>query len=440
LLAVSSLAGKSVILGVSGGIAAYKAAEVVRLLRRAGARVQVVMTEAARRFIGELTMQALSEQPVLTDIFDLGAESRMSHIQVAERADLLLVAPATADLIARLAAGMADDLLTTLALVTRAPLLLAPAMNVHMWQHPLTQANLERLGLIGRLHLVGPGDGSLACGDVGPGRLADPAAIVAAAEALLERKDLAGRRVLVTAGPTHEPLDPVRYLGNRSTGRMGFALAAAAAARGASVTLVSGPTALAPPPGVDFVPVESAADMQKAVGARFARVHAVVMAAAVSDFRPAQKAEAKLKKEALGTSPALPLARNADILAGLGARRRGKRRPVLVGFAAETDHVLDEARRKLREKRCDLVVANDVTAAGAGFGTDTNQVTILGPGDALEALPLLGKDEVAHRVWDRVIDLMRNPKRVPHLPRRVRGGGAAAHPRGPLLGGAKGSV
>jgi phosphopantothenoylcysteine decarboxylase / phosphopantothenate---cysteine ligase len=410
LLGVSALAGKSIVLGVSGGIAAYKAAEVVRLLRRAGARVQVVMTEAARRFIGEVTMQALSEQPVLTDMFDLGAESRMSHIQVAERADLLLVAPATADLIARLAAGMADDLLTTLALVTRAPLLLAPAMNVHMWQHELTQANLARLRLTGRLHLVGPGEGSLACGDVGPGRLADPTVIVAAAEALLERKDLAGRRVLVTAGPTHEPLDPVRYLGNRSSGRMGFALAAAAAARGASVTLVAGPTALVPPPGLEFVPVESAAQMQAAVAARFAKTDAVVMAAAVSDFRPAKKAETKLKKEALGKSPALELARNADILASLGARRAakkgGRRSPVLVGFAAETDHVLDEARRKLREKRCDLVVANDVTAAGAGFATETNQVTIIGPGDQVEELPLLGKDEVAHRVWDRVVALL----------------------------------
>jgi phosphopantothenoylcysteine decarboxylase/phosphopantothenate--cysteine ligase len=411
---VRALAGKSVVLGVSGGIAAYKAAEVVRLLRRAGARVQVVMTAAARRFIGEVTLQALSEQPVLTDMFDLGAESRMSHIQLAESADLLLVAPATADLIARLAAGLADDLLTTIALVTRAPLLLAPAMNVHMWQHPLTQANLDRLRLCGRLHLVGPGEGSLACGDVGPGRLADPADIVTAAAALLERKDLAGRRVLVTAGPTHEPLDPVRFLGNRATGRMGFALAATAAARGATVTLVAGPTTLVPPAGVEVAWVKTALEMQAAVGARSARADVIVMAAAVSDFRPATLAPAKLKKDALGETPALPLVRNPDILAGLGRRRaagKGKRsgvgrRPVLVGFAAETDHVLEEGRRKLREKRCDLVVANDVTAAGAGFATETNRVTILGPGDAADEVPLLGKDEVAHRVWDHVVLLL----------------------------------
>ncbi|MBI5477960.1 MAG: bifunctional phosphopantothenoylcysteine decarboxylase/phosphopantothenate--cysteine ligase CoaBC [Deltaproteobacteria bacterium] len=414
-----SLAGRSVVLGVSGGIAAYKSAEVVRLLRRAGARVQVVMTEAARRFIGEVTLQALSEQPVLTDMFDLGAESRMSHIQLAESADLLLIAPATADLIARLAAGMANDLLTTIALVTRAPLLLAPAMNVHMWQHPLTRANLERLRLCGRLHLVGPGEGSLACGDVGPGRLADPAVIVAAAAGLLEPKDLAGCRVLVTAGPTHEPLDPVRYLGNRSTGRMGFALAAAAAARGATVTLVAGPTDLVPPPGVEVVRVETAVEMEAAVVARYDGMSAIVMSAAVSDFRPAAVAPAKLKKEPLGESPSVRLVRNPDILAGLGRRRaaagKGRRRgaagrgPVLVGFAAETDHVVEEARRKLREKRCDIVVANDVTAAGAGFAAETNRVTILGPGDACEEVPLLGKDDVAHRVWDRVAALLCGP-------------------------------
>ncbi|HEY3352509.1 MAG TPA: bifunctional phosphopantothenoylcysteine decarboxylase/phosphopantothenate--cysteine ligase CoaBC [Polyangia bacterium] len=401
-----SLAGKSIVLGVSGGIAAYKAAEVVRLLKRAGSEVQVVMTEAARRFIGELTLQTLSERPVLTEIFDLDAESRINHIRIAEGADLLLVAPATADLIARLAAGMGDDILTTLALVTRAPLLLAPAMNVHMWQHPLTQANLERLRLTGRLHLVGPGEGILACGDVGPGRLADPGLIVEAAARLLERHDLAGTRVLVTAGPTQEPLDPVRYLGNRSSGKMGYALARAASARGATVTLVSGPTALAPPPEVEVVWVDTAAEMEAAVASAYDRADVIVMCAAVADFRPAAAAPEKLKKESLGPEPAVRLARNPDILAGLGRRRAAAGGgPVLVGFAAETGDGIAEARRKLAAKGCDLIAVNDVTAPGTGFGTDTNKVAFIGPGETVEELPLLAKDEVAHRLWDRVVPL-----------------------------------
>ena len=411
-----SLAGKSIVLGVSGGIAAYKAAEIVRLLTRARARVQVVMTEAARRFVGELTFQALSEQRVLWDLFDRDAEATMSHIRIAEGADLLLVAPATADLIARLAAGLGNDLLTTLALVTRAPLLLAPAMNVHMWQHPLTQANLERLRQCGRLHVVGPGEGLLACGDVGPGRLADPALIVEAAARVLEHHDLAGRRVLVTAGPTHEPLDPVRFLGNRSSGRMGYALARAASARGAVVTLVSGPTALTPPPDVEVVRVETAAEMDAAVRARAEAVDVVVMCAAVADYRPADNAPAKLKKEALGAEPVLRLALNPDILAGLGERRRAAGRgPLLVGFAAEAGTAagappgepISEARRKLAAKQCDLIVVNDVTLAGAGFGAETNKVAIVGPGTEALELPLLTKDEVAHRIWDRIVGLGR---------------------------------
>jgi phosphopantothenoylcysteine decarboxylase/phosphopantothenate--cysteine ligase len=399
-----SLAGKSVVLGVSGGIAAYKAAEVVRLLKRAGSQVQVVMTEAARRFIGELTMQTLSERPVLTDLFNLDAESRISHIRIAEEADLLLVAPATADVIARLAAGLGDDMLTTLALVTRAPILLAPAMNVHMWQHPLTQANLDRLRLTGRLHTVGPGEGILACGDVGPGRLADPGLIVEAAARVLERQDLKDRRVLITAGPTQEPLDPVRFLGNRSSGKMGYAIARTAAARGAHVTLVTGPTSLTAPLEAEVVRVGTAAEMEAAVAARYETAEIIVMCAAVADFRPVEQATGKLKKEALGPEPVVRLARNPDILAGLGQRRaRAGRGPLLVGFAAEIGDVVAEARRKRAQKGCDLVVLNDVSQPGAGFGTDTNKVTFVGPGDELEELPLVTKEEVAHRLWDRIV-------------------------------------
>jgi phosphopantothenoylcysteine decarboxylase/phosphopantothenate--cysteine ligase len=402
-----SLVSKSIVLGVSGGIAAYKAAEIVRLLTRAGASVQVVMTEAARRFIGELTLQTLAERPVLWDMFDLDSESRINHIRIAEEADLLLCAPATADLIARLAAGMGNDLLTTLALVTRAPILLAPAMNVHMWQHPLTQANLERLRLTGRLHVVGPGEGVLACGDVGPGRLADPALVVEVAARLLERQDLAGRRVVVTAGPTWEPLDPVRYLGNRSSGRMGYALAATARGRGARVTLISGPTALAPPDDVAVVSVETAAEMQGALARAFDEAEVIVMCAAVADFRSAEVSDGKIKRDALGPEPVLHVRANPDLLAGLGERRASRGHgPLLVGFAAETGDLVDEARRKLHAKKCDFIVMNDVRAPGAGFGTPTNRVTMVGPDDAVEELPLLAKEEVAHRIWDRVVELV----------------------------------
>jgi phosphopantothenoylcysteine decarboxylase/phosphopantothenate--cysteine ligase len=317
-----------------------------------------------------------------------------------------------------MAAGLGNDLLTTLALVTRAPMLLAPAMNVHMWEHPLTQANLTRLRLTGRLHTVGPGHGILACGDVGPGRMADPALIVEAGARLLERQDLRGRRVLVTAGPTQEPLDPVRYLGNRSSGKMGFAVARSAHLRGAQVTLVTGPTSAAPPPDLDVIRVGTAAEMEAAVSARYDSVDVIVMTAAVADFRPAEPADGKLKKDALGADPVVRLARNPDILAGLGRRRQAAGGgPLLVGFAAETGDAVAEARRKLAEKGCDLIVANDVCEPGAGFGQDTNKVSFVGPASVpprsgaspapivVEDLPLLTKEEVAHRLWDRILQL-----------------------------------
>lgn len=403
------LAGRRVVLGVAGGIAAYKAAELTRLLVGAGAEVRVVMTRSAREFVTPLTFQTLSGHPVGTDLFDLTQESEIGHIKLAESADLVIVAPATADVIARMAAGLGDDLLTTLALVTRAPILLAPAMNVHMWEHPIVRDNVRRLVALGRVHVVGPGEGFLACRMTGPGRLAEPADIVEAAARLLTRRDLEGRRVLVTAGPTHEAIDPVRFVSNRSSGKMGYAIARAAAARGAHVTLVSGPTSLAAPLGVDVVRVGSAAEMGEAVTIRAADSDVIVMAAAVADYTPARVAAGKLKKEEWGEAPHLELQKSRDVLAELGRARRAQvegRRPILVGFAAETERVEAHARSKLESKGCDLVVANDVSDPQGGFEVDTNRVTIVGPGDLLVRVPLATKDEVAHQILDQVLVLL----------------------------------
>jgi phosphopantothenoylcysteine decarboxylase / phosphopantothenate---cysteine ligase len=404
------LAGRRIVLGVTGGIAAYKAAELLRLLIKAGAEVRVVMTRAAEQFVGRLTFQTLSGHPVHTDLFDLTLESEIGHIVLADRAELLLVAPATADVIARLAAGMADDMLTTVALATRAPVLLAPSMNVNMWEHPAVQANLQRLVASGRVQVVGPGSGFLACRWTGPGRLAEPADIVEVAGRLLTARDLDQRRILVTAGPTHEAIDSVRFIANRSSGKMGYAIARAAAARGATVTLVSGPTSLAAPLGVELVPVGSGLEMEEATSSRAAQSDVIVMAAAVADYRARHVASGKLKKEELGDSPRLDLHRNPDVLAELGRARRAAagsaRRPVLVGFAAETADVEKHARAKLTTKGCDLVVANDVSQKDAGFEVDTNRVTIVGPGDAVARLPLASKDEVAHLILDRILPLI----------------------------------
>ncbi|MFO0573281.1 MAG: bifunctional phosphopantothenoylcysteine decarboxylase/phosphopantothenate--cysteine ligase CoaBC [Polyangia bacterium] len=417
------LAKRHIVLGVGGGIAAYKAAELVRLLVKAGAIVDVVMTRAAQEFITPLTLQALSGRPVATELFDLVQESQIGHIALADRAELLLIAPATADLVARLSLGLGDDLLTTLALACRAPLLVAPAMNVNMWQHPSVQDNLARLVQRGA-HVVGPGAGELACGWIGAGRLVEPVEIVAAARQVLLAKaapapvrDLDGVRLLVTAGPTYEALDPVRFLGNRSSGKMGFALAERAARRGAEVTLVAGPVTLPTPPGVRRIDVESAAEMAEAVLPRSRAENAeatdvIIMAAAVADFRPAAAAPRKLKKSTLGEQPRIELVPTLDILAELGRSRTGHR-PLLVGFAAETNDVLGYASRKLREKRCDLIVANDVAEPGSGFGTETNRVTLLERPAAADAaqpevseLPQLPKGEVAERILDRVVELI----------------------------------
>lgn len=404
---LETLHGRTVVLGVSGGIAAYKSAELVRLLRKAGATVYVVMTEAAQRFITPLTLQTLSANPVGTDLFDLTHESQIGHIDLADRADLIILAPATADLMARVSLGLANDLLTTLVLASRAQLLVAPAMNVNMWGQPQTQEHVARLRGRG-VAFCGPEPGELACGWVGQGRMSEPVAIFAQAEKLLtaprETRILDGKHIVITAGPTFEALDPVRFLGNRSSGKMGFALAAAAARMGAQVTLVAGPVALATPnsSAIRRIDVESAAEMAEAV-LPFAEGMAdcIVMSAAVADFRPVERANKKLKKAELGESPSVGLVPNLDILAELGRRRGRKKQPLLIGFAAETHSVEEYALRKLREKRCDVIIANDVAEPGSGFGTDTNRVTVLiGAKDThIERLPQLPKDEVAARLW-----------------------------------------
>jgi len=395
------LAGKRILLGVTGSIAAYKAVELLRELTRRGAEVRCAMTESATRFVAPLTFQSLSRRPVLTDLYAQDYEGQIAHIAAAGGADLFLVAPATAHTLAKFAHGLADDFLTNLFLAATCPVLLAPAMDAEMWRHPATQANVATLRQRG-VQFVGPASGELASGLTGPGRLAEPAEIVGAVEALFARaRDLAGRSVLVTAGPTYEPLDPVRFVGNRSSGRMGFALAEAAAARGARVLLVTGPTHLAPPPGVECIRVQTTQEMYEAVLARAEGTDAIIKAAAPADYRAAKVAPAKIKKgrEIL----TLELTPTPDILAEL-ARRKGA--SVLVGFAAETEELVANAREKLRKKNLDLVVANDVGAKDAGFAAETNRVTLVSGDGEIEALPLLSKQEVAHRILDRVARLL----------------------------------
>ena len=392
-------------LGITGGIGAYKAVEVARGLQKQGHDVVAIMTRSARRFVGPLTFEAITRHEVVTDQWKPGANADIEHIALATGIDLLLVAPATANTVGKFANGLADDFLSSLYLATTAPVLLAPAMNTHMFEHPAVARNLETLMARG-VHIVDPGSGYLACGWIGKGRLAEPDEIVAAAEQVLRPRgaSLAGRRVLVTAGPTFEDIDPVRFVGNRSSGKMGYAVAAEAIGRGAGVTLVSGPTSLAPPLGAEVVRVRSAAEMHAAVMARAPDHDVVIMAAAVADYAPAEAAMEKLKK---GEGPlTLTLTRTKDILADLGrlaSRREG--RPVLVGFAAETTDVVGYATAKLRQKAVDLIVANDVSRADAGFEADTNEVTLVSAGGA-EAVPLQGKAEVAACILDRVEPLL----------------------------------
>lgn len=387
-----------VAVGVSGGISAYKAVEVVRLLQKAGHEVAVVMTRAATRFVGPLTFEAITQRRVVTSQWAPGANADIEHIALATEAALLLVVPATANTIARLAHGLAGDFLTSLALATRAPVLLAPAMNTHMYDHPATQANLATLRGRG-VRTVDPGEGYLACGWVGKGRLAEPEVIVAEAlRWLTPSRALAGRRLVVTAGPTYEDLDPVRYLGNRSSGRMGMAVAAAAAERGAEVTLVLGPTPVDPPPALHVVRVRSAHDMHVAVAGLRDQADAIVMAAAVADYTPAGGPVGDKVKKQDGPLT-VTLERTVDILGELGRWRAGRPHPVLVGFAAETSDVVSYASRKRETKQVDLIVANDVSQAGAGFDVDTNIASFVTEA-GVEAFPLEAKTALAARIVD----------------------------------------
>jgi len=392
-------------IGVTGGVAAYKAAELVRRLQQEGFTVQVVMTHSAREFVTPLTFAALSGQKVITDLFaesggEANLESAIEHIAVAQRTDLLLVAPATADVIAKFARGIADDFLTTLHLASTAPVVIAPAMNVNMWNHSATQENMEMLRERG-VHIVQPDEGYLACGMTGPGRLAGQEAIIAAVrDALKLKRDLEGETVVVTAGPTCEDLDPVRYITNRSSGKMGYAVAEAAARRGARVVLVSGPTSLDTPAGVDRVNVRTALEMQQAVHQHFSDASVGIFAAAVADYRPVETVTEKIKrsKEPL----TIRLEPNPDILASAAAEKGSR---LVVGFAAETDRVAENARKKLAAKNADLIVANDVTAEGAGFDLDTNVVTLFARDGRDLALPKMTKREVAERILDEVVRL-----------------------------------
>ena len=396
----SSLAGRKLILGVCGGIAAYKAALLVRLFKKAGAEVQVLMTPDAARFITPLTLGTLSEREVLTEIFPANEDgSWTKHVNLGLWADLFVVAPATAQTVAKLAHGFCDTMLTAVALSARCPTLVCPAMDHDMYEHPATQANLTRLREMGYA-ILPAAHGELASGLVGAGRLPEPEAIFAEVEKMLrpEPQTLAGKTVLVTAGPTREPLDPVRYLTNRSTGTMGYALAEAAARRGGTVTLISGPTALPTPPGVTRLDVESAEEMHAAVQAR-READLVLMAAAVADYTPATVAQGKIKKQ--DGNLALPLRRTPDILATLGQQKQAHQ--TLVGFALETDDGLANARRKLDKKNLDWIVLNNPKEAGAGFGTTTNRVTLLRRDGTAEELPLMPKSDVAEAILARVL-------------------------------------
>ncbi|HKD86140.1 MAG TPA: bifunctional phosphopantothenoylcysteine decarboxylase/phosphopantothenate--cysteine ligase CoaBC [Terriglobales bacterium] len=397
-------------LGVSGGIAAYKAAEIVRQLQERGVSVQVIMTAAAQEFVRPLTFAALSGEKVITSMFGSSAEqpnldSAVEHISVAQSIDALLVAPATADTIAKFAQGIANDFLSTLYLATTAPVIVAPAMNVNMWEHPATRANLEILRGRG-VQVVEPGSGYLACGMVGAGRLAEPEEIVAATlERLGVAQDLAGETVLVTAGPTYEPIDPVRYLGNRSSGKMGYALAEAALRRGAKVILVSGPTALQPPGAAETIYVETAQQMRTAVLDRWEQASVIVMAAAVADYHVKDVSAEKIKRTG---AREIQLEPNPDILADLGSLRHasGKTSPMLIGFAAETENGLENARAKLTKKRADAIVLNDVSRSDIGFNSDCNEVTIV-TAAATIAVPEAGKLDIAQKIFQHVSRMRR---------------------------------
>lgn len=390
---------KTVVLGVTGSIAAYKAVELASKLTQAGAKVDVVMTKCATEFVTPLTFRSITHRPVATDMFANPDEYDIEHIALAERAEVVVIAPATADIMAKLAAGIADDMLCCTVLATKAPIVLAPAMNVHMWENAITQENLTKLRNRG-FKIVEPGYGALACGETGKGRLADVEDILAAIRRILDRKsDLAGKHVVVTAGGTQEPIDPVRLICNRSSGKMGYALAEAARERGAKVTLISAPTILPAPDGVEMVQVQTALQMREAVLKAVLGADALIMAAAVADYRPATAAKSKLKKEEFPLMQ-LELIRNPDIISEV------KGNLIKVGFAAESENAVQNATVKLKNKGLHLIVANNITEADSGFGADTNKVALIDARGNVDDLPLMPKSEVAHRILDKVVSLL----------------------------------
>jgi len=399
----TTVAGKKILFGLCGSIAAYKSAGWVRELSKAEAQVTVIMTEAASRFVSSLTLSALSGQRVYTHMFEADAGEEMSHISLSADCDLIVVSPASAHTIARLAHGMADDLLSTVILAATARVLIFPAMNSKMYSHPATQANCAKLREYG-YQVIEPGEGLLACGDEGIGKLVDWQVGRETILSALTQQDLSNKSVLITAGPTRESLDPVRHLSNRSTGRMGYALARTARRRGAEVTLVSGPTSLEPPPGIEVIRVESAAQMYEAVIDRYEQADIIVKAAAVSDYRPAKHLQQKIKKSAEEIT--LQMVPNPDILLEMGKRKKRKKKPLLVGFAAESRNHLAEGKRKLKNKNLDMIVINDIKGCQTGFGSDTNQITLVDKSGQTEKLPLLSKEECADIIWDRSLSLL----------------------------------
>ena len=398
------LAGKNIVLGVTGGIAAYKAAELVSRLKKQGANVDVVMTKNATEFVAPLTFETLSARPVTVDTFARAQSWEVEHVALAQKADLMLIAPATANVMAKLVCGIADDMLTTTLLATKAPILLAPAMNTGMWEAAVTQQNLATL--LGRgVHIIGPESGLLACGDIGAGRMSEPVDIVEAAAAVLcPKQDMAGLKVLVTAGPTLERLDPVRYLSNDSSGKMGYALAEAAKDRGAEVTLVTGPVAIPSISGVRDVAIESTQDLYEAMLRLAPEQDIIVQAAAPADYRFAEPSAEKIKKQS-GAPLTLALVENPDVAKAVGEKKQPGQ--ILIGFAAETQNVLENARKKLKSKHLDMIVANDVTQEGAGFGTDTN-IALLVSAKGEQSLPKMSKRDLAGRIWDEALALRKS--------------------------------
>ncbi len=398
------LSGKRIILGVTGGIAAYKAVELLRELVNRGAEVYVTMTENATRFVGPITFQTLSQHPVLTDIFQSDDDWRIGHISITERADVFVIAPATANIIGKIASGIADDMLSTMIMACKAPKVIAPAMNENMWESSFVKKNIRALKDAG-YRILEPEMGELACGIYGKGRLAATDDIIEEIISVLTKKDLLGEKILVTAGPTREAIDPVRFISNPSTGKMGFALARVAKRRGADVILISGPVTLKPPRGVETHFVTSAIEMRDIVLKHYYTCSVVIKAAAVSDFRPDEVSREKIKKDKDGIRIRLRL--NPDILEELGSIKEGR---ILVGFAAETENLLENAMEKIRKKNLDFIVVNDVSSPTAGFGADTNKVYIIDSSGKIDDLPLMSKEEVASKILDKIIELKKHGK------------------------------